>query len=241
MTRWAAMNMRILIIEDDHDILRLLRMNLEALGYSVTSCDNGEQGLMRALNQKFNLLVLDVMLPGLDGLEICRRLRDAGNALPILMLTARNSELDRVLGLEMGADDYLPKPFGVRELQARVKALLRRTALNAQAKDREDCVITCGRLHIDCTKRLATLDLRPLELTAREFDLLCYLASHPGRVFRRAQILDAVWGYQHSGYEHTVNSHINRLRSKLECNPSQPEYVLTVWGVGYKFNDAISA
>ncbi|WKD51383.1 response regulator transcription factor [Microbulbifer spongiae] len=235
------MSKRILIIEDDHDILRLLRMHLEALGYSVTSCDNGEQGLMRALNQKFNLLVLDVMLPGLDGLEVCRRLRDAGNALPILMLTARNSELDRVLGLEMGADDYLPKPFGIRELQARVKALLRRTALNAQVENRVDRVITCGRLHIDCTKRLATLDLQSLELTAREFDLLCYLASHPGRVFRRAQILDAVWGYQHSGYEHTVNSHINRLRSKLERNPSRPEYVLTVWGVGYKFNDAVSA
>ncbi|MDP5208721.1 response regulator transcription factor [Microbulbifer sp. 2205BS26-8] len=235
------MSKRILIIEDDHDILRLLRMHLEALGYLVTSCDNGEQGLMRALNQKFNLLVLDVMLPGLDGLEVCRRLRDAGNALPILMLTARSSELDRVLGLEMGADDYLPKPFGIRELQARVKALLRRTALNAQVENRVDRMITCGRLHIDCTKRLATLDLRSLELTAREFDLLCYLASHPGRVFRRAQILDAVWGYQHSGYEHTVNSHINRLRSKLERNPSQPEYVLTVWGVGYKFNDAVSA
>jgi len=241
MKRWGTMSKRILIIEDDHDILRLLHMHLETLGYSVTTCDNGEQGLMRALNQKFNLLVLDVTLPGLDGLEICRRLRDAGSALPILMLTARNSELDRVLGLEMGADDYLPKPFGVRELLARVKALLRRTALNTQVAPPADSMITSGRLKIDCSKRLAMLDQEHLELTAREFDLLFYLASHPGRVFRRAQILDAVWGYQHSGYEHTVNSHINRLRGKLEQDPAQPQYVLTVWGVGYKFNDAISA
>ncbi|MEW5251640.1 response regulator transcription factor [Microbulbifer sp. 2201CG32-9] len=237
------MSKRILVVEDDPDILRLLHLHLENLDYSVTSCDNGEKGLMRALNQKFHLLVLDVMLPGLDGLEICRRLRDAGHSLPILMLTARNSELDRVLGLELGADDYLPKPFGVRELQARVKALLRRTLLNDQAQHRAeaDSLIRCGRLRIDCDKRLATLDSRQLDLTAREFDLLYYLASHPGHVFSRTQILDAVWGYQHSGYEHTVNSHINRLRGKLERNPSQPEYVLTVWGVGYKFNDAISA
>ncbi|WP_020412723.1 response regulator transcription factor [Microbulbifer variabilis] len=235
------MNKRILIIEDDRDILQLLCMHLESLGYSVTACDNGEQGLMRALNQKFNLLLLDLTLPGLDGVEICRRLRDVGSALPILMLTARNSELDRVLGLEMGADDYLSKPFGMREMQARVKALLRRSEFNAQVSSRNNQMITCGRLHIDCSRRLVKLDLQPLELTAREFDLLYYLASHPGRVFRRTQILDAVWGYQHSGYEHTVNSHINRLRNKLEQNPSQPEYVLTVWGVGYKFNDAIIA
>ncbi len=233
------MTKRILVVEDDRDILQLLRVHLEALNYSVTLCSNGEQGLMRALNQQFDLLVLDLMLPGLDGLEICRRLREASRSLPILMLTARDSELDRVLGLEMGADDYLPKPFGVRELQARIKALLRRAALHPQAVDRDDRVITWGRLHIECNKRLVTVDQRPLELTAREFDLLCYLASHPGQVFRRTQILDAVWGYQHSGYEHTVNSHINRLRNKLEQNPSQPEYVLTVWGVGYKFNDAI--
>jgi len=154
------------------------------------------------------------------------------------MLTARKSEIDRVLGLEMGADDYLTKPFSVRELQARVKALLRRSSLASQTSDVDRATtIKVNGLCIDTAKRSVSLRNQSVELTTKEFDLLEFLARHPGRVFRREQLLDSVWGYQHSGYEHTVNSHINRLRSKLEGEPSKPDYVLTVWGVGYKFND----
>ena len=232
------MTTNILVIEDERDINALITMNIKALNFEVTSSHHGEQGLKIALQGKFDALILDLMLPGIDGLEICRRLREAGNPLPILMLTARKSEIDRVLGLEMGADDYLTKPFSVRELQARVKALLRRSSLAAQAADKSQAtVISSNGLCIDTAKRSVSLRGQAVELTTKEFDLLEFLARHPGRVFRREQLLDSVWGYQHSGYEHTVNSHINRLRSKLESKPSKPDYVLTVWGVGYKFND----
>jgi len=228
----------ILVIEDERDINALITMNIKALNFDVTSSHHGEQGLQIALQGNFDALILDLMLPGIDGLEICRRLREAGNPLPILMLTARKSEIDRVLGLEMGADDYLTKPFSVRELQARVKALLRRSNLASQTADKgRATIIKANGLHIDTAKRTVNLRDQSVELTTKEFDLLEFLARHPGRVFRREQLLDSVWGYQHSGYEHTVNSHINRLRSKLEGKPSKPDYVLTVWGVGYKFND----
>jgi len=232
------MTTNILVIEDERDINALITMNIKALNFDVTSSHHGEQGLQIAQRGNFDALILDLMLPGIDGLEICRRLREAGNTLPILMLTARKSEIDRVLGLEMGADDYLTKPFSVRELQARVKALLRRSSLASQTADKNRAtVIKANGLHIDTAKRTVSLRDQSVELTTKEFDLLEFLARHPGRVFRREQLLDSVWGYQHSGYEHTVNSHINRLRSKLEGKPSKPDYVLTVWGVGYKFND----
>jgi DNA-binding response OmpR family regulator len=181
------------------------------------------------------MMILDVMLPEVDGLEICRRLRGQGNNTPILMLTAKDAEIDRVLGLEMGADDYLTKPFSVRELQARVKAMLRRVELMSQPEPKSKAPLSFGELAIDPDKRQVTLAGELLDLTSTEFDLLLYMASHPGMVFSRAQLLDNVWGYQHSGYEHTVNSHINRLRTKIEKDPSKPDYVLTVWGVGYKF------
>jgi len=232
------MTTNILVIEDERDINALITMNIKALNFDVTSSHHGEQGLQIALRGNFDALILDLMLPGIDGLEICRRLREAGNPLPILMLTARKSEIDRVLGLEMGADDYLTKPFSVRELQARVKALLRRSSLASQTSDVDRAtIIKVNGLCIDTAKRSVSLRNQSVELTTKEFDLLEFLARHPGRVFRREQLLDSVWGYQHSGYEHTVNSHINRLRSKLEGEPSKPDYVLTVWGVGYKFND----
>ncbi len=228
---------RILVIEDERDINALITMNLKALNFEVTSEHGGEQGLRLAQTGNYDLLVLDLMLPGIEGLEICRRLREGGHYIPILMLTAKKSELDRVVGLEMGADDYLTKPFSVRELQARVKALLRRSVLTGQGQTSPAEIIRFNNLEIDINKRSVTLDDTWVELTSKEFDLLQYLAQHPGRVFRREQLLDAVWGYQHSGYEHTVNSHINRLRAKLEVNPAKPDFVLTVWGVGYKFND----
>jgi DNA-binding response OmpR family regulator len=176
------------------------------------------------------------MLPGMDGLEICRRLRGETDYVPILMLTAKASEIDRIVGLELGADDYLTKPFSVRELVARVKAIFRRvSAVRAQTDAQDSPFITLGALVIETEKRKVTLDGEPITLTAKEYDLLHHFASHPGRVYTRAQLLDQVWGYGYEGYEHTVNSHINRLRGKIESDPANPRYVLTVWGVGYRF------
>ncbi len=182
------------------------------------------------------------MLPDGDGLTLCRQFRQTNATLPILMLTARSTELDRVVGLEMSADDYLTKPFSIAELLARVKALFRRVDAHRAnlAKPDQETVIQHGDLSIDVARRQVILEEKPLELTAREFDLLLFFARHPGRVFTRLQLLDQVWGYNHDGYEHTVNSHINRLRAKLEADPAHPRYVITVWGVGYKFAEATS-
>lgn len=228
------MNKQILVVEDDLDINKLIAMNLKDMNHDVESCDNGRRGFELANNGQYDLVVLDLMLPEMDGLEICRSLRAANILTPILMLTARDSEADRVVGLEMGADDYLTKPFSVRELQARVKAMLRRMdMLNKPIMPSNELLI--DNLMIDVGRRKVVLRDQEIELTSTEFDLLIYLARQPGMVFSRAQLLDSVWGYQHSGYEHTVNSHINRLRNKLEQDPSKPEYILTVWGVGYKF------
>lgn len=228
------MNKRILVIEDDQDINTLVAMNLKDMNHDVDTCDNGRRGFEMASSGQYDLMVLDLMLPEMDGLEICRTLRAANIITPILMLTARDSEADRVVGLEMGADDYLTKPFSVRELQARVKAMLRRMdMLNKPAPQSDELVI--DNLVINVGQRKVVLSEQEIELTSTEFDLLIYMARQPGMVFSRAQLLDSVWGYQHSGYEHTVNSHINRLRNKLEKTPSKPDYILTVWGVGYKF------
>ncbi|MDO6687230.1 MULTISPECIES: response regulator transcription factor [unclassified Agarivorans] len=232
------MSPRILVIEDDHDINNLITMNLSDMMYQVESCENGSEGFAKASQDNFDLIVLDLMLPGMDGLDICRQLRAQQQNTPILMLTARDSEADRVVGLEMGADDYLTKPFSVRELQARVKAMLRRVDMLIQSQNQPaPSVMQWKDLTIDVARRLVSVREQAVELTSTEFDLLHHLAKSPGLVFSRAQLLDQVWGYKHSGYEHTVNSHINRLRTKLESDPSNPEYVLTVWGVGYKFND----
>jgi len=180
------------------------------------------------------------MLPGMDGLSVCREMRKGGAYVPILVLTAKSTELDRVVGLEMGADDYLTKPFSIPELMARIKALFRRVdALSSKATEEKVAKesIEHAGLRIDVQRHKVTIDDVPAELTAREFDLLVHFARHPGRVFSRVQLLDAVWGYSHEGYEHTVNTHINRLRTKIEKDPSKPRYIQTVWGVGYKFAD----
>lgn len=232
------MSHRILVVEDDVDIAELVRLHLEDAGFAVTVEHDGNAGLAAARGGNYDLLVLDLMLPGQDGLSICRSLRAGDGYLPVLMLTARSAELDRVLGLEMGADDYLTKPFSVRELVARVKALLRRSEAMASQPAEAQERITAGGLVIDVTRHEVTVDGNAVELTAREFHLLLHFARHPGRVYSRTQLLDQVWGYNHAGYEHTVNSHINRLRSKIEKDPANPRYVLTVWGVGYKFAGA---
>jgi len=231
---------RLLLIEDDEDLTRILTLNLKDEGYEVDSVGEGEQGYEKAVKGDYDLIVLDLILPGMDGLEICRRLRtEAGYAsTPILILTARSSELDRVLGLELGADDYLVKPFSMKEFLARVRAILRRIdAIPSRSSDPEESLIRRGELTIDVSKHEAILGTETLDLTAREFELLLKLAANPGRVLTRRQLLDSVWGYGFQGYEHTVNSHINRLRKKLEPTPEEPRYILTVWGVGYKFSD----
>ena len=227
---------QVLVVEDDEDIARLIKLQLSELSCAVKTAYDGIVGLAEAESRDYDLVILDRMLPGMDGLEICRRIRGKSTYTPILMLTAKSTELDRVLGLEMGADDYLTKPFSVLELAARVKAIFRR--VDHLAKPTEQAkVLDSGPLRVDVERRQVTLAGKAVDLTAKEFDLLWYFAEHPGRVYSRAQLLDKVWGYSHSGYEHTVNAHINRLRAKIEPNPNQPEFILTVWGVGYKFRD----
>jgi len=234
------MTKQILIVEDNQDIANLVSMHLKDNGYAVEIATDGELGLARAQSKSFQLIILDLMLPKLDGLQICKELRGQHIITPILMLTAKSSELDRVLGLELGADDYLTKPFSIQELLARVKAIFRRLELYQQKEEVHTSKnITIGEIYLDADTRMVKQKDRIIDLTAKEFDLLWYFASHPGRVYTRSQLLDQVWGYGHDGYEHTVNSHINRLRAKIEDDPANPEFILTVWGVGYKFANEV--
>lgn len=229
------MSRDVLLIEDDTDLAALVGLHLQDLGCAVTTVADGAAGLAAAVERPWSLVVLDLGLPRVDGLEICRRLRLSGSYTPILMLTARAGEQHRVLGLETGADDYLTKPFSVVEFGARVKAILRRAErLSGPGASRQRS-LRMGDLQIDLDQRLARRAGLPLELTAKEFDLLAHLMRHPGRVFSRARLLDQVWGTTHDAFEHTVNSHINRLRSKIEPDPATPRYIVTVWGVGYRF------
>ena len=231
----------ILVAEDQADIRELIVLNLQQAGHAVTAVPDGRAALAAEAERAHDVLVLDLMMPLLDGLEVCKALRARGRPTPILMLTAKSTELDRVLGLELGADDYLTKPFSMAELLARVKALLRRAELLRAAQAAPvtaQSVVRNGELEILPARREARVAGRALEFTALEFDLLLHFASHPGRVFSRAQLLDAVWGYSHEGYEHTVTTHINRLRAKLEQDPMQPRFILTVRGAGYKMRDA---
>ena len=234
------MQRRVLIVEDEPDIARLVREHLADVGCDAVVATDAAGARASFAAGQFDLVVLDRMLPDGDGLVLCGEFRRAAATLPILMLTAKSTELDRVVGLEVGADDYLVKPFGVAELQARVKALLRRVEAlrGAAATPPTEERLECGGLAIDVARRSVAVAGAPVELTAREFDLLLFFARHPGRVFSRMQLLDKVWGYNHEGYEHTVNSHINRLRAKIEPEPARPRYVLTVWGVGYKFAES---
>jgi DNA-binding response OmpR family regulator len=228
---------KILVIEDSADIARLVMLNLRGKQMEVDHAADGTTGLDMARSGCYQLVILDLMLPGLDGLDVCRQLRREQVYTPVLMLTARTSELDRVLGLEVGADDYLTKPFSVPELVARVSAILRRVdEYQSPAASPHTAPLCFGELSLDPERRQVQRGGESVELTAKEFDLLWHFASHPGRVFTRSQLLDSVWGYGHAGYEHTVNSHINRLRGKIEADPANPCYVITVWGVGYKFS-----
>jgi len=248
---------RILVVEDTSDIANLIQIHLSDEGHEVEVAFDGVSGWEKLQARRYDMVILDLMLPGIDGLELCRRLRSqkgfASAYTPILMLTAKGTELDRVLGLELGADDYLTKPFFIRELIARVKALFRRVeamkvAGGASGGIAEDCPSAEGEvgekkicsddLCIEIIKRRVTVKNELVSLTAKEFDLLYQFACHPGRVYTRTQLLDGVWGLGYEGYEHTVNSHINRLRTKIEKDAANPHYLLTVWGVGYKFRDS---
>ncbi len=229
--------LRVLVVEDDADIARLVMLHLEDINAQVMHCADGVSAVEEAFEGCWDLIILDLKLPGIGGLEICRKLRDQGNQTPILMMTAKTSELDRVLGLELGADDYVTKPFSPIELVARVKAILRRAArqVREEGTASQDELLNCGPLTISTLRREVRCSDQLIELTSREFDLLLHFARHPGQVFKRSELLDQVWGYGHEGYEHTVNSHINRLRAKIENDPASPSHILTVWGVGYKF------
>lgn len=227
---------RILLVEDENDLARVIKRHAEDAGFQVRIAATGESALEATATGEFDLVLLDVMLPGIDGLEVCRRLRARKQYMPVLMLTARSSEIDKVLGLETGADDYLTKPFSVLELLARIKAIIRRMdALASPSAMPARIIEVAGCLRIDPATREVFVHGRPVALTHKEFDLLRHFAENPGRVYTRAQLLDAVWGYSHEGYEHAVNCHINRLRTKIESDPAEPRLLLTAWGVGYKF------
>jgi DNA-binding response OmpR family regulator len=227
----------VLVIEDDRDLAHLLELHLADIGLAADCAYNGDVGLQKATEGAYVLVVLDLMLPGTDGITICRRLRRRDTYIPIMMVTARSQEIDKILGLEIGADDYITKPFSPGELAARVKALLRRTRnlTYGVPADGSHETIRIGELVIDVQKHRVHLGGSEVNLTAKEFDLLTYFARHPGQAFSREQLLDHVWHYRHDGYNHTVNSHINRLRSKIENDPSKPRYIMTVWGYGYRF------
>jgi len=229
---------RVLVIEDDKDIVSLLEIHLKDLQCDVLSVHSGEEGLKSLDNNRYDLLILDLMLPGMDGFDVCRQLRMNKINIPILMLTARAEEIDKVLGLETGADDYLTKPFSIREFIARVKALFRRGRITGDPAQHHK-VLHFGELEIDGHKRKVTLKGTRVELSPKEYELLILLASNPGKSYNRERLLSMVWGYDFDGYEHTVNSHINRLRGKIETDISSPKYILTTWGVGYRFNEEI--
>ena len=226
---------RVLVVEDDPDIGAMLALNLRAEGFDAHVETSGEGGLAELKNRTPGLLVLDLMLPGIDGLQVCRRVRELPVYVPIIILSAKSNETHRVLGLELGADDYITKPFSMAELVARIHAVLRRMQAAEALADSRAGVIRQGPLSIDPVAREVRLDGHDVPLTGKEFDLLFFFARNAGRVFRRSELLDQVWGHSHDGYEHTVNSHINRLRAKIEIDPSIPVWIHTVWGVGYHF------
>ncbi|MEO7960905.1 MAG: response regulator transcription factor [Ginsengibacter sp.] len=227
----------ILLVEDDPEITKLLKLHFDANLYNLTSCAIGKEAIEKFNTDNFHLVILDITLPDLNGMEICKTLREKDSSTPILMLTCHGEESDKVLALELGADDYVTKPFGILELIARVKALLRRGEQSHHNGIEENREILYKNISIDSDKKKASINGERLDLTPKEFDLLLLLASHPGKTFSRQELLERVWGYVFSGYEHTITSHINRLRIKIEPDLNHPEYILTSWGTGYRFSE----
>jgi two-component system, OmpR family, alkaline phosphatase synthesis response regulator PhoP len=228
----------LLIIEDDENISSAIQEYFSRAGYSVSTAGDGLAGIELAAKARPDAIVLDLMLPKMDGLAVCKELRLKAPQMPILMLTAKDDVVDKVLGLEMGADDYITKPFSLRELEARIKSVLRRSRGGAATDGQDEAPIQRGNLRIDPIRREVTIGEKQVELTPKEFDLLRLFASNPGRVFPRKYLLEKIWDYSYEGYDRTIDSHINRLRAKIEQNPDNPQLVLTVWGIGYKFTDA---
>jgi two-component system, OmpR family, alkaline phosphatase synthesis response regulator PhoP len=228
---------KVIIIEDELNIGELVQLHLEDMECETRLFTDGLEGFKYAVKHPFDLLVLDINLPGMNGIDICSGLREAGIGTPILMLTARTEEADKIIGLESGADDYITKPFSIREFLARVKAIFRRAEMGKEEVQQKKLLITYKGLEINLAKRKVREKGRTIDLSPKEFDLLYLLASHPGVTFDRKDLLHRVWTQEYAGYEHTVNSHINRLRNKIEKDPDHPRYVLTTWGVGYRFND----
>jgi DNA-binding response OmpR family regulator len=229
------MNKHILVVEDDADIAELLRLNLADEGHAVEWAADGETAIARLQEGYWDVVILDLMLPGMDGMAVCRHIRALPRYTPIIIVSAKSAEMERILGLEQGADDYITKPFSLLEVKARVKALFRRVEAMGQTARMASGLLHWDGLRIDPLARTVHLNGQPVDLAAREFDLLFFFVRHPGQVFSRLDLLKQVWGYSHEGYEHTVNTHINRLRGKIEANPAKPEYIHTVWGVGYRF------
>jgi DNA-binding response OmpR family regulator len=229
---------RLLVVEDDQGIQKMITDYFRHNGYEVFAASDGEAGIKMALEERPDALILDIMLPKTDGFSVCRHIRERNPSLPILILTAKDDVVDKVLGLEMGADDYMTKPFSLRELEARVKSILRRMrAKTSESDDATEAPIVRGALRIEPSRREVTINSKVIDLTPKEFELLALFAKHPGRVYSRKFLLENIWDYTYSGYDRTIDSHINRLRAKIEEDPDNPKMVMTVWGVGYKFSD----
>jgi DNA-binding response OmpR family regulator len=237
MSENTFLNKQILIIEDDREMSEVLEIHLLEIGFKVIKSRNGLNGIEIVKNSQIDLIILDWYLPGMNGIDICKEVRRMNGYIPIFMLTAEPDEAYKIVGLEIGADDCLAKPFNVRELVARVKAIFRRIEAVNQQEEIQKQNLNYGELLIDALKIKVMIRGKRVKLTPKEYELLYLLASHPGRTYTRNNLLELVWGYLYSGYEHTVNSHINRLRSKIENDPSNPEYILTTWGLGYRFSD----
>ena len=228
----------ILLVEDDAELRSLVRQRLEEAGYNVRLAVTGVEAMASVEEQLPDLVLLDIMIPELDGLEVCKRLRADHPLIYIIMMTAKTSEVDRVVGLEVGADDYVTKPFSLSELVARVRSALRRLRLTHEQMEYgelSEMPVTFEDLHIDPVKRKVLVGEKDVRLTVLEFDLLLYLARNPDRPFTRLQLLDKIWNIQYEGYDRTVDSHVQRLRVKIEVDPGNPRFIRTVWGVGYKF------
>ena len=223
--------MKILVVDDEKLLVKGIKFNLENEGYTVDTAYDGETAVSMAQEGNYALIILDLMMPKKDGLEACQEIRSF-STVPIIMLTARSEDADKLMGFESGADDYLTKPFNILELKARVRALLRRASIAAPA-GKAGAALRCGHISLDEQSRSAFKDEKPVELTMKEFDLMLFLMKNPGKVFSREKLLDLVWGYDYLGDTRTVDVHIRRLREKLELNPAQPEHIITKWGVGY--------
>ena len=224
--------MKILVVDDEKVLVKGIKFNLESEGYQVEVGYDGEEAVELARSGGFDLIILDLMMPKIDGLQACMRIREFSN-VPVIMLTARSEDTDKIIGFECGADDYITKPFNILELKARVRALLRRAGMAAQQRGGSASRLTIGHITLDGDARAAWKDGRPVELTAKEFDLMDLLMHNPGRVYSRESLLNLVWGYEYAGDYRTVDVHVRRLREKLELDPANPAYILTKWGVGY--------